>query len=588
MTEPSDSIQRGREALQAWERTRPRNFFEVDTNLQQALRYYLGEDFEVHQPMLTRCGALSATRVDELARRSNEDDALPRLERYDSFGEHTEQVVFHPSYHDLGALIWSTAVLAVLGQPGNGLLSGALAYLLSHNGEAGHICPVACTAGLIRLLQRVGSEQQREQFLPQLLHTDYNRRLHASQFVTEVQGGSDVGANHCQAEPDEQTGLYRISGEKWFCSVADAQLFVVTARPTGAAAGTRGLGLFLVPREVNGKVNNFELQRLKTKLGTRSLATGEMIFDGALAEPIGELGDGFKNLISVVLDTSRCYNALAACGMMRRAYLDAWTYAQSRQAFGQPISGFAPVQETLARMKVMGQAGLAASLRVLQLTDRVDTFEPAEPAEGEQPQEPQDELEGLAAARRIHVMLNKYWTATLCSQVVRMGVELFGGNGTVEDFSVLPRLYRDTAVLENWEGTHNTLIAQVLRDFSQRQLHLFWIEELRETLEGVTLPQLTPHRQRAAEMLEQLGARIQQLLAGDPTEASLQFRHVVDRMCDLCGFVAMVRELNWEADQGMDTGKPQVVDLYHHLYLDRQDPADIKDYGALVRAICAR
>ena len=568
----TSKIDKGRADLQSWERKKPRNFLDADPNLQRVLQMYLGEAYNTNWPMLHRCGAMAATRMDELARRSNLDDALPELVRFDNMGERHEEVVFHPSYYDLGAMVWSTAVVAVLEKPGNEVLSSALAYMLSHNGEAGHICPVACTAGLVKLLQAAGTEQQREHFLPLLLQTDYSRRIHASQFVTEVQGGSDVGANDCVAKHDPYSGLYRLQGEKWFCSVADAGVFVVTARPKDADEGTRGLGLFLVPRMINGVNNNFGIRRLKTKLGTRSLATAEIEFWDSLADPILPLESGFKHLVGIVLDTSRGYNAVAACGMMRRAFLEAQSYAQHRLAFGKAIMDFPALQEILARMKVLHFAATATTMRAMHMGDLVATGRASEE---------------LATARRIHVMINKYWTSRMCSDVVRMGIEVLGGNGTIEDFSVLPRLYRDTAVLENWEGTHNTLCAQVLRDFAQRQLHYFWIEELREALDKVDLPQLAPHRQRAGELLDDIAAQIEQLLEGDADQASLLFRPLVDRMCVLGAFVSLLLELCWESSQQIDSDKPQVVDLFHRLYVDGCETRAIDGYAKLIKTVAS-
>src|SRR5262249_17464480 len=151
----------------------------------------------------------------------------------------------------------------------------------------------------------------RDRFLPPLLLTDYAEAQRASQFVTEVQGGSDVGANASRAVPNGD-GTYRISGEKWFCSVADADQFLMTARVHGAAAGTRGLGCFVVPREIDGAPNGFALRRLKLKLGTRAMASGEIDFDNAIAYPVGPVDEGFKTAAGVVLNTSRWLTAIGA------------------------------------------------------------------------------------------------------------------------------------------------------------------------------------------------------------------------------------------------------------------------------------
>ena len=138
----------------------------------------------------------------------------------------------------------------------------------------------------------------------------YATAARGSQFLTEVQGGSDVGANVCRAVPAGDGETYRITGEKWFCSVADADQFFLTARVDGGREGTRGLGSFVVPRQVDGAPNGFTLRRLKDKLGTRGLASGEIDFDGALAWPIGPVEHGFRTAVGIVLNTSRWMTAV--------------------------------------------------------------------------------------------------------------------------------------------------------------------------------------------------------------------------------------------------------------------------------------
>ncbi|NIM02253.1 MAG: hypothetical protein GTN89_16115, partial [Acidobacteria bacterium] len=392
--------------LEAWRESVWRERFDGDVFFHRLLRHHLGDASGNGEERLKRVARETGRELDTLVRESNRDENLPTVRRHDADGRRVEEVIFHPAYHEVGRAFWASGVLAVLESPGCNVLSGALAYVLDQHGEAGHGCPVACTAGAIKLIQRLGSDEQRERYLPALLETDYGKRLHAAQFVTEVQGGSDVGSNSCRATPDpERPGRYRIRGEKWFCSVADAGLFVVSARVDERSTGTKGLGLFLVPRLVDGAPNGFALQRLKYKLGTRSMATGEIEFDGALGEAIGPPQDGFKNLVEIVLDTSRVHNALASCGLMRRAFVEAHGFARHRRAFGRPIVEFPAVAETLARMKLRLTAGLATTFRVLRMSDRVET-------EGE----PE-----LIAARRIAVMLNKYWTARAGTARARHG-----------------------------------------------------------------------------------------------------------------------------------------------------------------------
>ena len=555
-----DVTQEAREDLDRWRTQASGNSFASDPFTRRLLHSHLGPRWAEADSLLRAVAEQAGPRLDALVRESNRDENLPQLRRRDAFGRLVEEVVFHPAYHEAGRIFWSSGVLAALAKPGNEVLAGGIAYLLDQHGEAGHACPVACTAGAIKLVQKVGTGDQMRRLLPRLLSSDYDRRLHAAQFVTEIQGGSDVGANSCRARADQQrSGWYRISGEKWFCSVADADLFVVSARVDGSPSGTSGLGLFLVPRHIDGKVNGFRLRNLKYKLGTRSMATGEIEFDLALGEAIGKLNRGFRNLVAIVLDTSRVHNAVAACGIARRALVEAHAFAQHRRAFSHPIITYPGVQEILARMKLSVMSSLCTTFRILAMSDLIDTGQAGE---------------DLAAARRISVMINKYRTAVASTACARDGIELLGGNGTIEDFSVLPRLYRDAIVVESWEGTHNTLCAQVLRDFRERGLHQPWLERLRGEVAALDNPQMAPIAGIARSELEAVKNRIATLLASEEREATAHVRHVVDHMCRLTDWVALATQLQWEKTWGVASDTADALELYRLTNMERVNPQD--------------
>ncbi len=560
--------------LDTWRRAARANAFDGDPLFRRLLARHLGARFGDWEARLRRVAEEAGPALGERVLESSRDENLPALRRHDADGRPTEEVVFHPAYHEVGRVFWASGVLAALAEPGSEVASGAIAYLLDQHGEAGHACPVACTAGAIKLLQKAGTEEQRRRWLPALLETDYGRALRAAQFVTELQGGSDVGANACVAEPEPgRPGWYRLRGEKWFCSVADAGLFVVSARPEGAPEGTAGLGLFLVARTVDGRPNGFALRRLKWKLGTRSMATGEMELDGALAEAVGAPADGFRNLVSIVLDTSRVHNAIAACGLMRRAFAEARLFAESRRAFGRRVADFPAVQEALARMRLRTAAALATTFRILSATDRLEAGGGAD--------------RDLAAARRIDVMVNKYWTALAATRTARDGIEVLGGNGTIEDFSVLPRLYRDAIVLESWEGTHNTLCAQVLRDFATRGLHRAWLGRVDGELRAAGHRDLEAQAARGRELHREVSSRIDRLLASGPEAAEAHLRHVVDRMCRLSDWAALLGQASWEREHGDGREAADLLELYRLSFLDPADPQETPELPALRRRIAA-
>ncbi len=183
---------------------------------------------------------------------------------------------------------------------------------------------MVCTAGLVRALRTQASDELRERFLPPLLETDYDRAQRGAQFLTERHGGSDVGANRVEAVPDGDA--WRLHGEKWFCSVADADQFLVTARPRGAPEGTRGIGCFLVPRSGGGfRDPPAEGQARHARARDRR----DRVRGRVSAYALGPVEDGFRTAVGV-LNTSRWLNALGSAGLMQaRAICEARAFARS-------------------------------------------------------------------------------------------------------------------------------------------------------------------------------------------------------------------------------------------------------------------
>lgn len=511
-----------RRDLDLWRADFPKDPYLSDGELRALNRGYLdGSRLEE----LERAASALARRVVEVvgpaAARYEQRAHLPEVERYDGAGNRVERVRFDGAYDLSGEVVWGSAVVAESGTPGRAFEQATLLYLLSLEGEAGHVCPAACTIGLARALRRRATPAVRDRFLPPLLATDYAEADRASQFLTEIQGGSDVGANVCTADP-QPDGTYLVSGEKWFCSVADADQFLVTARPRGAPGGTIGLGCFVIPRTIDGAPNGFSIRRLKDKLGTRGMASAEIDFADAVAWPVGPTEEGFKTAVGVVLNTSRWITAVGSTGMMRRAVLEATAYARHRRAFGKPILDYPPVRETLAEMYVGWLGALRLTWLLTDLEDRVD----AEAAAGED-----------VLFHRFMVNATKYVTSVRASRVVRDGIEVLGGNGTIEDFSVLPRLYRDAVVYESWEGTHNVLVAQILRDL--RRLPIVDVvrartTDLLESSESEAAAASTPVLHATLRYVERA--------VDDQAFGGVHFRRLLDRLTSIVEVGALLRD----------------------------------------------
>ncbi|MGB7103415.1 MAG: acyl-CoA dehydrogenase family protein [Acidimicrobiales bacterium] len=505
------SEQPGRDDLLAWRATKPINYFDAVPALATSFDQWMGPKFTpTLWEKLRAFGEVVATEIEPAVQIIEFNREFPKLHSYDEPGQHIERIEFHPGHNEAARAAWASGVLATpLNYEGAFELAG-LFFLLSHVGEGGQACPIVCTIGLRRALEHRASPSLKDRYLAGLTETDASVALRGSQFLTEVQGGSDVGAIATVATPDvEIRDAWRLSGEKWFCSVADADLFAVVARPTGAVAGTKGLGCFLVPRSIDGVTpNGFHIRRLKDKLGTRGLASAEIDFEGALAYPIGDVGEGFNVAVTELLNTSRWLNALGSTGIMSRVFIEASTFAKHRTAFGKSIDSYDGVREQLAIIKVETAAALASTLALTELVGKID--------------------EGVAspddlALHRFLVNANKYVTSITASEVVHRGIEVLGGNGTIEDFSPLPRLYRDAVVFESWEGTHNVLCAQVRRDCAKLGLDNIVFKWLRNELLGVS-PSLSSDVDVIVELLEQMEPALTKTIENS-SESDTTFRH---------------------------------------------------------------
>lgn len=484
---PTDSaIDRGRNQLIAWRGSDNGQWYADNAALVAMVRRYAPHVDSQGHAHLAQYGQQMAA-AEHLVHRCSHDPYLPTLERFDYVGRRHERVRFDGAYHEFGALVYASGVMTLTGQPGRGVEQAVLTLLTAHHGEAGHTCPLACTAGMIKAIQRCGHPALRAGLLPGLADPRYATRLHGAQFLTEVQGGSDVGANATRAslvhpESAAAPALWALCGEKWFCSVIDAPLYVLTARPDGAAEGTKGLGLFLVPHDLPKagevaqksmshrgfepprEVNHFTIRRLKHKLGTRAMASGEVDWQGALAWQLGPLDQGFHHVVDIVLNTSRLFNAMACSGMMWRSWLEAQGFARHREAFGQPVARFANCDAMLAKIYADSCAATASTLDLVALQDS-----------GAHPE-----------ALRMGLNMNKYWTSVRATQTIRDAMEVIGGNAAIEDFTPLGRLYRDSLVTESWEGAHNVLIAQTWRDMQKLHLHEAWCDWLARRMDDLT------------------------------------------------------------------------------------------------------
>ena len=303
----------------------------------------------------------------DLARLANVE--VPRLRSHDRYGRRIDRVEFHPAYH---ALMRRSAGWGLSGSvwerrerdevPGH--KRRAISFYMVSGLETGHLCPMTMTNASVAAL--MSAPDLAREWAPRIASRKYNSSQRApiekagltiGMGMTEKQGGTDVQANTTGARP-EGGGLYRLTGHKWFMSAPMSDAFLLLAQAPG------GLTCFFVPRLLpDGEPNGIHFMRLKDKLGNRSNASSEAEFHGSLAQPIGDEGDGVRNILEMVTLT-RLDCAVASAGLMRAAMTEAVHHARNRTVFGGRLIEKPLMERVLADMAIDTAAATALVMRL--------------------------------------------------------------------------------------------------------------------------------------------------------------------------------------------------------------------------------
>lgn len=493
-----------------------RNFYSADETLHQILRDGLQPDFWAYADgQLTEFGERVANEIDERARHTDREGA-PTLVKFNRFGEDISEVWVNEGYkatvketYETGIVGYVHKEIPEIGQRGNYLYSFAQGYLLSQS-EAGFYCPVTLTMATAFLLDHYADEELKKRFLPHVCSTGETELFEGATFLTERQGGSDVGANVVRAVRDGDH--YRLFGEKYFASNAGmAGVAMVLARIEGAPEGSRGLTLFAVPwRNDDGSLNGISIRRLKDKLGVRAVPSGEVEFDGAQAYIVGNKANGLKYMLEA-LNLSRICNAVASLGIMRRSLNEASDYARQREAFGRKLIEFPMVQDTLGKLTAKMEVELVTVFDLIKLYDRVVANEASE-----------EEV----IMNRLFIAILKKETAEQAIHFAHEAIEMHGGNGYIEDF-VTPRLLRDAQVLTVWEGTANILGLEIVRLVRKYNAHKLFVKTMNLRLEKFPMSDL---KATVEKMLGELEADLMTFAALDEATQTFEAKSIAQRM----------------------------------------------------------
>jgi acyl-CoA dehydrogenase len=427
---------------------RGQNFHAIDRQFQDLMGLYMEPGLHAAMtPHFDRLGALAGGRLDELAQVADKNP--PVLHPRDKYGRDEDWIDYHPSYREMEKIAFEDfGMHAMSHRPGvlgmttaaHPLVKYAITYLFVQ-AEFGLMCPVSVSDTSNFILKRYGSDALKKMLLDRILSQDPATMLKGTQFMTEKAGGSDVGAIETEAE---RIGLgadgverWKLHGQKWFCSHADADVAVMLARPRGAAPGTRGLGMFALPRRLeDGSRNSYRIVRLKDKLGTRSMASGEIVLEGATAYLVGDVAAGFKQMMEQV-NLSRLSHGVRAASMMRRCLNEALAAARGRRAFGHPTADYPLMRRQLMKIMLPTEQALSMFAYAADTMGRADTGD-----------------KDAANLLRILTPIYKFRACRDNITVASAALEVRGGIGYIEEW-VTARLVRDAQIGTLWEGTSN-------------------------------------------------------------------------------------------------------------------------------------
>lgn len=413
----------------------------------------------------------------------------PWLKMFDVFGKRVDEILYPPAYWTMLRKGYQVGTIWRAFKNKSLISSYLLGYLTAFY-DTGLYCPYTVSLSTAIPLSKYGDDQVRQRFLPMMLRKDGSAWQGAT-WMTEAGGGSDLGA-WVETIADQVGDNWLLNGEKYFASNAGAELAVVAARRRGASQDVRGLALFLLPRYREDGSLNYFIRRLKDKIGTRSVPTGEVELRDSQAYLLGKAEQGVY-LILETLNISRVANSIGSVALMQRAIVEALSFAQNRIAFGKPVAEHPllhhQIEERISQLKM----AFALAWEAVSLLDEVWQETPR-------------------YSERYHLFrlvahLAKYWTAEQAVQTAKWAMEVHGGMGVLAEYGV-ERWLREAMVLPIWEGTPHRQILDGLEAMQRKQAHELLFrhlaadaapQSLEETASQVEALLMLPEEEREAQ-----------------------------------------------------------------------------------------
>uniref|UniRef100_UPI003BA90B32 acyl-CoA dehydrogenase family protein n=1 Tax=Stappia sp. TaxID=1870903 RepID=UPI003BA90B32 len=271
------------------------------------------------------------------------------------------------------------------------------------------------------VIQAVGSDTQRETYLPRLTGGDYPAGAFC---LTEAGAGSDPASMRTRAVADGDS--YVLDGAKLYITSAEyAGIFVVWAVTDPDAPQGKGITCFLVEAGTPGLV----IGKAEKKMGQTGSATNEVLFQNCrvpASAVMGKLNDGFRIAVGE-LAGGRIGVASLALGIARAAMERAKAFVKERRQFGRAIADMQGIQWMIADRETELEAARLLILQAAALKDQGKPF-----------------------ARE--ASMAKLFASEAAQRATYTALQLHGGAGYVQDYP-LERHARDARITTIYEGT---------------------------------------------------------------------------------------------------------------------------------------
>lgn len=420
--------------------------------------------------------------------------ALPRYQEYDkesfnllidSTKDYSDQVLFpafremdaQPAHYHEGKIIVHPVVGKMMKDMGE---QGSIGWTFDHEyggmqlphtiaNATAHIAECAnnqitgyfgLTAGAANLIVTFGDQELYEKYVPNMMAGKWGGTM----CLTEPQAGSSLSDISTSATPNDD-GSYNVVGQKIFISGGDHEycenfIHLVLARIDGAPAGTKGISLFVIPKNRIKEDNSLEPNDVTTagdfqKLGQKGYCTTHLVFgekEDCKAWLVGEANKGLKYMFQM-MNGARIDVGLTAASTAMAAYYASLKYAQERPQGRRIQSGGKKdvnAEQTLIinhpdvrRMLLLQKAITEGSVALLLQTSMYHDLSIA----GDE-----NDREKFHDLVEILTPIAKTYPSEEGIRSISAGVQVLGGYGFTTDF-VLEQYYRDIRIMALYEGT---------------------------------------------------------------------------------------------------------------------------------------